>query len=213
MNDETHKSVAIIVAHPDDEILWAGGTILSNPLWACFIICLCRKNDEDRAPKFHRVLKILNAKGIMGNLDDAPNQHPLDDTLVQQTLLDLLNDTHFDLIITHNPTGEYTRHLRHEEVSKAVINLWEEEKISTNMLWTFAYEDGNKAFFPKAVENAPIYNVLTTPIWVKKYNLMTQTYGFKKDSWEALTTPNAEAFWTFEKASHAVIWLNDTPQY
>jgi LmbE family N-acetylglucosaminyl deacetylase len=213
MNDETHKSVAIIVAHPDDEILWAGGTILSHPLWTCFIICLCRKNDEDRAPKFHQVLKILNAKGIMGNLDDAPEQFPLDDNLVQQTIMDLLNKTHFDLIITHNPTGEYTKHLRHEEVSKAVINLWEEEKITTTALWTFAYEDGNKAFFPKAVENAPIYNVLPTPIWVKKYDLMTQTYGFKKDSWEALTTPKVEAFWAFEKASHAVIWLNDTPQY
>jgi len=27
------KTVAIIVAHPDDETLWAGGTILSHPFF------------------------------------------------------------------------------------------------------------------------------------------------------------------------------------
>ena len=62
---------------------------------------------------------------------------------------------HFDLIITHNPTGEYTRHIRHEEVSKAVIKLWHAGKISAGELWTFAYEDGNKKYYPKPVRKAP----------------------------------------------------------
>ena len=74
MDNQTAKSVLIIVAHPDDETLWAGGTILNNPLWDCFIISLCRKNDADRAPKFYDVLKILKAKGIMGNLTMKPNK-------------------------------------------------------------------------------------------------------------------------------------------
>jgi LmbE family N-acetylglucosaminyl deacetylase len=33
LHDKVFKSVAIIVAHPDDETLWAGGEILNNPLW------------------------------------------------------------------------------------------------------------------------------------------------------------------------------------
>ncbi|MBB6002599.1 hypothetical protein [Arcicella rosea] len=32
MHDKVFKSVAIIVAHPDDEMLWAGGEILDKPL-------------------------------------------------------------------------------------------------------------------------------------------------------------------------------------
>ena len=48
------KSVLIIVAHPDDETLWAGGTILSHPEWSVFVISLCRASDTDRAPKFNR---------------------------------------------------------------------------------------------------------------------------------------------------------------
>ena len=199
MDNKTPKSVLIIVAHPDDETLWAGGTILNNPSWDCFVVSLCRKNDEDRAPKFYSVLKELNAKGTMGNLDDEPEQTPLNIVDIQQVIKNLLPKTDFDLIITHNLMGEYTRHLRHEEVSKAVTSLWEEGKITADALWTFAYEDGNKTYLPKAIEEAPIYNVLPKSIWLKKYDLMTQTYGFKKDSWEAQTTPKIEAFWVFHK--------------
>jgi LmbE family N-acetylglucosaminyl deacetylase len=51
------KTVAIIVAHPDDETLWADGTILEHPEWQCYIVSLCRKGDPDRAPKFVKTLK------------------------------------------------------------------------------------------------------------------------------------------------------------
>jgi LmbE family N-acetylglucosaminyl deacetylase len=199
MENKTLKSVLIIVAHPDDEILWAGGTILNNPTWDCYIMSLCRKDDTDRAPKFYRVLKALNAKGIMGNLDDEPEQMPLNNIDIQQVIRDLLPKTDFDLIITHNLMGEYTRHLRHEEVSLAVMSLWLEDKITADALWTFAYEDGNKAYLPKAVKEAHIFKVLPESIWLQKYDLMTQTYGFNKDSWEAKTTPKAEGFWVFQK--------------
>jgi LmbE family N-acetylglucosaminyl deacetylase len=37
MNSEIPKSVAVIIAHPDDETLWAGGIILSHPSWLWFI--------------------------------------------------------------------------------------------------------------------------------------------------------------------------------
>jgi LmbE family N-acetylglucosaminyl deacetylase len=52
MDKKPPKAVAVIVAHPDDETLWAGGTILSHPSWQWFIVCLCRGSDKDRAPKF-----------------------------------------------------------------------------------------------------------------------------------------------------------------
>jgi len=46
MDDSKTMTVAIIVAHPDDETLWAGGTILNHPYWKFFITCLCRTNDS-----------------------------------------------------------------------------------------------------------------------------------------------------------------------
>ena len=190
----TTKNVAIIVAHPDDEVLWVGGTILTNPLWKCFVVCLCRKSDSDRAPKFYKSIAALNAEGHIGDLDDGPDQKPLDDNVVEHTLLELMPSRHFDLIITHNPLGEYTKHIRHEEVSKAVIRLWNEEKISTNELWTFAYEDGHKKYFPRAIEKNTIYHVIPEQIWLKKYTIIKEIYGFEENSWEAQTTPKSEAF-------------------
>jgi LmbE family N-acetylglucosaminyl deacetylase len=203
------KTVAVIVAHPDDETLWAGGTILSNPSWEWFIISLCRKSDKERFSKFNNALKIYKSEGIMGNLDDGPKQKPLMGKVVEQEILDLLPKKHFDLIITHNPSGEYTRHLRHEEVSKAVINLWQNGDISAKELWTFAYEDGTKEYDPRPIKAASIYNLLNKYTWLKKYSLITETYGFNKNSFEAETTPKAEAFWRFENPHDAHKWLEN----
>ncbi|MCX6220789.1 MAG: PIG-L family deacetylase [Bacteroidia bacterium] len=174
--------MALIVAHPDDETLWAGGTILSHPAWNWVIVCLCRGSDIERASKFGNAVKILKAKGIMGDLDDGPQQKPLDDGEVENSIMELLPQKRYDLLITHNITGEYTRHLRHEEVSKAVIKLWQNGKINASELWTFAYEDGNKAYFPIAIEKASVFKQLPQNIWNKKYNIITETYGFDQNS-------------------------------
>lgn len=202
------KTVAVIVAHPDDETLWVGGTILSHPLWLWYIVCLCRGSDKERAPKFYNALKAFKSGGIMGDLDDGPDQNPLSEKDVERAIIQLLPPKHFDLVITHNPTGEYTKHLRHEEVSKAVITLWNTIKISTYELWTFAYEDGDKKYLPKAIETAPLYYKLPENIWKRKYDIITKKYGFEKDSWEAETTPKSEAFWKFTFPSDAKKWLN-----
>ena len=199
MNSKDSKSVLVVVAHPDDETLWAGGTILSHPTNNWFILCLCRASDKDRSVKFYNTLKIIKAEGIMGDLDDGPTQEPLNETELEKYILDLLPATHFDLIITHSAKGEYTRHLRHEEVNRAVEILWNTGEISAKELWTFAYEDGNKAYFPRAIENADIYEKLPEQTWLAKYSIITETYGFDKHSWEAETTPKGEAFWQFKK--------------
>jgi LmbE family N-acetylglucosaminyl deacetylase len=203
------KNVAVIVAHPDDETLWAGGTILSHPSWKCFIVCLSRMNDPDRAAKFYKALQVYKCQGIMGDLDDGPDQKPMDEKDVQRIIYGLLPAQHFDLVISHNPSGEYTRHLRHEEAGKAVIKLWHSGKISATELWAFAYQDGNKAFFPRAVGNADVFHTLTKRIWLRKYSLITDLYGFSKLSWEAETTPQAEAFWQFTDPNVAKRWINN----
>jgi LmbE family N-acetylglucosaminyl deacetylase len=209
MPGNIQKSVAVIVAHPDDETLWAGGTILSHPLWSVYIISLCRASDTNRAPKFMEALKVLKAEGRMGDLDDGPDQYPLDEKEVEETITGLLPLNNFDLIISHNPNGEYTRHLRHEEVSSAVIRLWAAGKITGNILWTFAYEDGGKQYSPKPIESADIYRVLTKHVWRRKYQTITEIYGFENNSFEAVTTPRAEAFWQFTNQDDAQKWLKN----
>jgi LmbE family N-acetylglucosaminyl deacetylase len=201
------KNVAVIVAHPDDETLWTGGTLLNHPEWKSFVACLCRKNDEDRAPRFYKVLSLLNAEGAMGDLEDGPDQFPVDDKVVQNAIVALLPPQHFDLVITHNPNGEYTRHLRHEEVSRASIQLWNTRQISAGELWTFAYEDGGRKYPAKPVPAADLYFPLDEETWRQKYYLMNIEYNFNKESWEAQTTPRAESFWRFTEPDKALTWV------
>lgn len=209
MENKNSKEVAVIVAHPDDETLWAGGTILSHPSWQWFIVCLCRGSDNNRAPRFLKTLHVLGSQGIIGDLDDGPEQNPLDENELEQTILQLLPSIHFDLIISHNPGGEYTRHVRHEEISKAVIKLWNKGKISANELWTFAYEDGDNKYYPRPIETSSIFHKLTEQIWLKKYSIISEIYGFEKNSFEAETTPRAESFWQFTDPYDALQWLNN----
>jgi LmbE family N-acetylglucosaminyl deacetylase len=210
MNNKESKTVAIIVAHPDDETLWAGGTILNHPGWHCFILSLCRASDKNRAPKFYDALKILGAQGIMADLDDGPQQKPLNISMVTGAILEGLPSLKYDLVISHDPTGEYTRHLRHEEAGEAVIRLWISEKISATELWTFAYEDGGKKYLPRPIESASVYYKLSKPVWKKKYSLITKTYGFDIDSFEALTTPRVESFWKFDHYTDAMQRITNT---
>lgn len=198
------KAVAVIVAHPDDETLWPGGFILDHPEWNWFIISLCRGSDKDRAPKFFKALLALNAKGNISDMEDGPEQNPLPENEVEEAILNLLPEKKFDLLITHDPFGEYTRHRRHEETSKAVIKLWSEEKIKAEELWTFAYEDGNRTYLPKPVETATVYTTLSPDTWQKKYEIITKVYGFSEEGWEAQTTPKAEAFRKFNDAKEAM---------
>lgn len=193
------KEIAVIVAHPDDETLWAGGLILMNPLCNWTIISLCRGNDTNRAPKFFKTLKGYGANGVMGNLDDSPEQKRISGKEIEKSILFLLPKMNYDLIIAHSPLGEYTRHKRHEETGKAVIFLWEKKKINSSQLWFFAYEDGNKAYYPQVIENADRVIELPENIWRKKYNMITKTYRFSSDSFEAMTTPKREAFWCFKQ--------------
>ena len=208
MDKDESKAVAVIVAHPDDETLWAGGTILSHRSWKWYIVTLCRASDGDRAPRFFQAQQVLGATGKMGDLDDGPEQKPLDEIEVQGTILKLLPQRHFDLVISHNPTGEYTRHVRHEEIGRAVIALWHAGQLFTDELWTFAYEDGGKRYLPRPIKTAPIYRLLPERTWRKKYGIITRIYGFGLDSFEAETTPRAESFWQFSSSSDAQEWLD-----
>ena len=195
---DQEKRVAVIVAHPDDEVLWCGGLLLSRPRWAPFVACLCRGGDADRAPRFQRLLERLGAQGAMGRMDDGPEQNPLPSSEVQALILALLPGREYDLILTHGPLGEYTRHRRHEDTSQAVQGLCREGVLKTGALWRFAYEDGGKAYLPRAEAEATYRLELPEPIWVEKRRLMREVYNYPETSWEVLTTPRTEGFSRFE---------------
>lgn len=191
----SYKSALLIVAHPDDEILWAGGTALMHPETRWIILSLCRRSDPERAPKFRKVLDILGAQGDLGDLDDGPEQTPLPPADVQSAVLALTGSGEYDLILTHSRSGEYTRHRRHEEVGAAVLDLWDAGRIASRELWTFAYHDSEPAHIIQTIKGADIIEHLPEEIWKQKLGLITDVYGFAPDSFEANAALHQEAFW------------------
>ncbi len=198
----------MLVAHPDDETLWAGGTLLDERGWSPFVVSACRASDADRAPKFRRVLECLNAEGAMADLDDGPAQLELADAAVEAALLGALPTRQFARILTHSPLGEYTRHRRHEEVARAVLRLWARGTLSSPELWLFAYDDDGRQRLPSAIERADIVRELSEETFRTKRALVVDGYGFSEQSWEAQVTPRREAFFRVRDPSSARDWEN-----
>jgi LmbE family N-acetylglucosaminyl deacetylase len=203
-----HPRAAVVVAHPDDEILWCGGWMLMHPDWRWYIVALCRASDEDRAPRFRRVLARLGATGGMADLDDGPDQTPIDPEAVRETIRRLLPAGHFDLVLTHGPRGEYTRHRRHEECCRALVGLWQAGDIKTDELRLFAYDDGNRGHLPVVSDKADQRVLLTEEIHREKLRFITEDYGFSPASWEARCTPRVEGFTVFRSPEAAIGFIN-----
>lgn len=107
----------VVVAHPDDEVLWCGGLLAKYPGDWTVICCSIPRIDPIRAWKFHNAVETLGAKSVlMPFTEPDPKEHMTD-------RLKLLQLDNYDFIVTHGKAGEYG-HVHHIDIHNYISSKW-----------------------------------------------------------------------------------------
>lgn len=128
----------MIVAHPDDEVIWGGGHLMDSDY---FVVCITNGRNDERKKEFQQVLESSGNKGIildypdkvLGFKDDWSNVR----TGIATDLEMIIDTNNWETIVTHNPKGEYG-HLHHKITNEIVTEIYEDKLDDTETeLWYF----------------------------------------------------------------------------
>lgn len=113
----------LIIAHPDDEVLWGGINLLIEPGW--FVVCASHLSDPVRSREFYKTMSFCNVtRYIMYDVKEeyTDNEKESDSqfygTQFEKGIQELTKHT-WKLVLTHNDIGEYG-HEHHRTVNRLV---------------------------------------------------------------------------------------------
>lgn len=188
------KNVLIVVAHPDDELIWMGGMLLRHKNdWNITVLSLTRASDKDRAPKFKKSCETLGVNGFIYDLDDetANPWNPEDAT----SIISNFSDRNYDIVFTHGENGEYN-HLRHKELNKIINKLVKDKILKTKSLMNFAYLKQENDYQGFCIPNSNTNNFIklkSHELSIKK-NLIKNVYGYQEGGFEEKSCNVVESF-------------------
>jgi len=192
----------VLVAHPDDETIWMGGTLLQNKQASWTIFSLCRKSDNDRRPKFNNVCALYGARSIITDLDDE-DMLGIEQTIpmIEELVMENIKNEDFDYIFTHGSNGEYG-HPRHIGVYKAVKNLIKSKKINIKKVLCFNYtkyrETEGGLIDMRIKPDSDFMLELSEDEMSKKKKIIAEMYGYPYTGIDVSLCTNPEGFKVLE---------------
>ena len=129
----------MIVAHPDDESIFAGNELLHEDY---VVICLTNGTNQTRRREFQRAMHKTGDVGIILNYPDNTNgERDNWDSVrdaIREELAEDLSAKEWKKIVTHNPDGEYG-HIHHKMTNQIVTALCEEQGLDERLFYFGKY--------------------------------------------------------------------------
>lgn len=121
----------MFVAHPDDDSLWGGSHLLKDGE-KYLVVCITCGVDKSRVAEFENAMSITRSKYIMLGWPDKTNGEKDNwDTSrdgIKEDVKNILALKDWDLVVTHNPEGEYG-HIHHKMTSSIVTSIANKDKL------------------------------------------------------------------------------------
>lgn len=129
--DLTGVENIMFVAHPDDDSIWGGAHLLENGE-KYLVVCVTCGVRKDRVEEFKTVMEKLGSKYVMLGWPDKTNGEKdnweTSKEGIKNDIEEILNLKEWNLIVTHNPNGEYG-HIHHAMTSEIVTEFADKEKL------------------------------------------------------------------------------------
>ncbi|AGC01983.1 hypothetical protein H012_gp477 [Acanthamoeba polyphaga moumouvirus] len=145
----------MIIAHPDDELIFGSKFILEDPGWK--IVCVTNAtlksnnfisfNKENyRKKEFINVMNKLKCAYEMWDYEDANFNWNWNETKLLEQLENLISEKQYKIILTHNLQGEYG-HAQHKKISKLI------HKLKPDNLYVFDFDTNKTNPYMKKINN------------------------------------------------------------
>jgi len=136
--ENINKRILLIVAHPDDETIFCGGTMLLYPnyKWTVISVTDCQRSSEfNDAMEFFKKLGVNIVSYKTLGQKDIKQEAELSGLVQEKDMWEVaIKKESFsaDLILTHNEVGEYG-HGAHKLLNAVVTSLFSDN------IWKFIY--------------------------------------------------------------------------
>ena len=131
--DKNNATKLMIVAHPDDELLWGGGHLMEG---GYMVVCITNGKDKVRSEEFYNVMKESGNEGIILEYPDKVRGQRDDWSKVRSGIVSdierLMKYKKWQLIVTHNKNGEYG-HVHHQMIHSFVTQIYNDDEIDSSL--------------------------------------------------------------------------------